>query len=536
MNTPRHDTDCPRTDAVLALHLDGDVGGPLRAEESGYEFVLPEAVAEHLQDCAPCQTALRRARRLDAALAGAAGGAVASHDLDALAARWFAAATATASAPAGSARTVDPLAESRPDRWSAAPAAAPRPPRARRRTLAFAAGFAVFGALATLVPLAEAIGRAHDRAHHEVHGTLGAAIGAAPIRPPAHVPPAGAMPTAATPGTTRPAPTRSRRPTPTADEWLAHFADAGQAAALRQLAVRHVVAAIDRGAGGDLLQRFTEQLCTIAPQAGGAAADADVREDASAEALALAGRSRRFVAHLAADLQRLDSGRTPTAAELAALAVATWIGNRELDAGIVRAVRRAPELTSAVAAALRADRRAAGGASLALDCWHALATTGGLADEAGAAAAWFAGSPARHFAELVAEYSVARDATRRQRILFALGCAADGSTVQPLLLHLASRRREEALAAAYALAQLPHRDLRPLVPAAQRDPDAWLLRAALLHAGLLAPQLRSVELTVHGEPAAPSFARFVPFALRCRDGLPDGRAARGDADGIGTGG
>ena len=63
---------CGKTDAVLALYLDGDIGAA-GAEDSGFELVCPDTLATHLRDCPTCQLSLQRARRLDAVLAESAG-------------------------------------------------------------------------------------------------------------------------------------------------------------------------------------------------------------------------------------------------------------------------------------------------------------------------------------------------------------------------------------------------------------------------------------------------------------------------------
>jgi hypothetical protein len=65
----------------LAVHLDGDLALEAFDREAyeplGYGFVCDDSLHTHLRECATCQTALQRARRLDAALATMAGRAVA---------------------------------------------------------------------------------------------------------------------------------------------------------------------------------------------------------------------------------------------------------------------------------------------------------------------------------------------------------------------------------------------------------------------------------------------------------------------------
>lgn len=90
---------CARTDAVLAIHLDGDLAREAFDREAceplGYGFVSDDSLHTHLRECATCQMALQRARRLDAALAAMAGRAVADQvaasgcSLDELSDQWL---------------------------------------------------------------------------------------------------------------------------------------------------------------------------------------------------------------------------------------------------------------------------------------------------------------------------------------------------------------------------------------------------------------------------------------------------------------
>lgn len=66
---------------MLAVHLDGDLEQESFDREAceplGYGFVSDDSLHSHLRECLTCQTALQRARRLDAELASMAGRAVA---------------------------------------------------------------------------------------------------------------------------------------------------------------------------------------------------------------------------------------------------------------------------------------------------------------------------------------------------------------------------------------------------------------------------------------------------------------------------
>ena len=76
-----------------------------------------------------------------------------------------------------------------------------------------------------------------------------------------------------------------------------------------------------------------------------------------------------------------------------------------------------------------------------------------------------------------------------------MGCAKDDTTLPALLAALHSPQRDEASAAAWGIAMLPHEVLRPLVPTA-KAPRANLLRAILARASLPAaePWLRQLGL------------------------------------------
>ena len=88
---------CARTNAVLAVHLDGDFdeAPAMDREQLGYEFLSSAALHDHLSECTACQQVLQRARRLDAVLASTAGQAIADQvtasgrSFEELTARWL---------------------------------------------------------------------------------------------------------------------------------------------------------------------------------------------------------------------------------------------------------------------------------------------------------------------------------------------------------------------------------------------------------------------------------------------------------------
>lgn len=108
-------TWCRWSDAVLARHLDGELA------DDGVDHPLDA----HLQTCARCQQALRRARRLDAVLAQESGefqhGRLRNGELEA---RWFAAVAVAARGDSAVAARSVPTRLLRHRRWLAVAAAA----------------------------------------------------------------------------------------------------------------------------------------------------------------------------------------------------------------------------------------------------------------------------------------------------------------------------------------------------------------------------------------------------------------------------
>ena len=524
MSAPASNAPCPRTDAVLALHLDGDLGGPLRPDESGYEFVCPQSLTEHLQDCASCQQALRRARRLDACLAEAAGrrGAGQGDALDRL---------LTYALPAdllhAAANTVETQA-SAPTRsvWRrlaalAAVAALLLTPVLWLPWLQRCAPQVTEQQLADLQmpgwrrdPQPAVAEQEHDATRRRTDPLLVAADAARRVR---RLPPE----------------TAPQSPPP-----LATLADAAAPTPLRLLAGQHLLRELDASpaantaATRDLAAAVTAALAStlaeapqiVAPQTAQPAPAQQPTRDLAAALLDAARGSPRLINHLRQTLSQLaNSSSVPGRAEHEVIGVAALLAQRDLDAALVRVVRRWPELASVLAAALRQDRGGGGRAALRFDAWQALAVRGELDEDFGSAALWFAGAPATTFAELDAELAASRTAARRMRCLLAMGCCDDARTLPWLLRQLGAARQDDALAAAYALSHLPHRDLQPLVPTARRERDAWLLRAALTQAGLLGDlpgNLLPPQWTAQGAPAEVSLSRFITFAHGFRERLP----------------
>ncbi len=446
---------CARTDAVLALYLDGDVDGD-GLESSGFGLVCGASLRDHLLACATCRTQLLRARRLDARLATQAGRAVDGDELEQLATRWFAA--------------LEPI-----------------PTTPRRATFARAAGLA----LLLLLPLAIAA----------FWWWTGTPSQAATVPMPATPPPTESTPVepaatgpVLTPPTTPPqaagdiliasdAPQRrARQPradaaqrAPAPADLQSILVDACLPATERLTATERLVAV---AAGG----RRTEGAAAFAALLAALAALGDRDGDQCAfhrRALDVVRNEAHLLGQVLADLQRLDTRRgSPARGDLALLTVAARLGDRALDLAIERAVRRHPDLADPLAAALRCDVRAAGGASLLLDIWQDLTARGELAGDAAGPCAWFAGQPLAVFDEVERILRTTRSAPRRVQCLLALGQGSSERSLAVLCEHVRQAPFLEAHAAAFALSQRPRSQLEPLVARA-RDDDSYLLRAAL---------------------------------------------------------
>lgn len=523
MTQHREPPACPRTDAVLALCLDGHVGDhdsagqrcgehrderhcadqpadPATLAACGYGFVSEQSLEQHLQSCAPCQRALRRSRRLDAALASSAGRALADHvaaggaPLAALEHRWFAAVAAAATATMAPADTGRPLAATDPA--AAARRRERHRPRAAQRCrepLQVTAVALLLGCLAVLgwsdPPRTRAAAVAAAPASND---PLAQAATDTDARPDA---PRGvadglagrlralrsAPATAAAPGDAALPDAPGQASLPIA-ELARRFADCERSAPERRAAGRRLLAATEPGAPA--VERALDALfaalagCSDRTPDLAALHDAMIDEVRAAPA-ARAGLERRLLA-LAAPGP--SAPKPPDEDAEAALVVAARVGGAPLDLAIRRALRRQPELTGVLAAALRSPtgRPVAG---LLLDAWRDQVALGRQADDEKWARHWFAGQARTTFDELLAELADARSAPRRVRCLLALGCEPDGATVEVLRAHLESPQRDEALAAALGLAELPHRVLQPLLASARQEDDG-LLRAALARAGL----------------------------------------------------
>jgi len=546
-----HSPACPKTDAVLAIYLDGDV----EMDASGFEFACVEALTQHLRECHTCQRELQRARRLDAMLAENAGRMIASHanqggrnsrgigprgigprgigprgigprgQLDELATRWFVAvaeqATPTPQAP-GSRN----FAFAKPRRWVGevlAPLLHPHAPllAACLGGVALVIGTWWLGQSTgrQLAPIS--VGRAPhaaqlaasegpsiaeltDQSRRSAQGTLpkpseglqagihaGPQAGASP-RPSAIV--------VANDAARRRPTTNLSQPVVDPIDQLRHLADVTLPTPLRIAAVKVLLLTLRPGsANGPML--LTSLMQTMAAgQVGTNATDSSLAADRGAMA-ALHAEVRQdawFVAQLRTSLQRLDHPKvTPNLDDLAVVTVAARLGLRELDTALLRAVRRHEQLVPALAAALRTNLRPQGAASLLLDAWGERAERGGQPDEEAAAQLWFAGQPEAIFDEVRTELVAARSSPRRVRCLLALAHSPTAQCLDVLVAWTAAGCRAEAYAAAFALAQLPTRWLRPLAARAALEHDAFLLRAALARAGVrdASPWLESLALS-----------------------------------------
>ena len=432
---------------MLALYLDGDIGlpaesGPSAAgcgDESGFDFVCPETLAEHLRDCASCRSELRRARRLDAMLAEGSGRVLAEHlaserGLDDLCARWFAseryaepqpsvpqpgepqpAASLEVGALEVGVGDLPVVALRRGDDEPAAPeralaALAGGSPTTSAHARARAAAWRRHAPLLAascggllLVVVCWYLGRGDLRQHdltqpnhvprelqqaQRVLAQTASIASAAPTPPPAaaaaaKAPPAPLRPTssARTPAPSEGAAPPRRRPELAAlpidtDVELRRLADHNGLPGVRVAAAR-LLALAARPGMPKAAATMADLLTTLAAACSPVATGTKSGADGLAAVHEALRQEPQFVAHLRTCLQRLEA--PPRAAELtdlAAFTVATRLGNRELDLAVQRLVRRRPEFVESLAAALRSGSRSQGGAQLLLSVWSDLAERG----------------------------------------------------------------------------------------------------------------------------------------------------------------
>jgi hypothetical protein len=511
MNGNDREPECPRAGAVLAIHLDGDV------DESGFGFVCGETLATHLRECSSCQRLLQRARRLDAALASSAGRMLADHltTIDVVAKRWFAAATAAPApepAPIAAAEAISPIL--------AGSMAAPRThgvDRRQRVTTWSAAACVLVCAITAVIllrdpspPPTQAPATAAPQTPITVPDVVGAkqevlVAAAAPAEDmPAKVGPVVADATSCTVGLVLAddAVLRAlREPRALPDQELAlplpelqrRVGDAAIAPPARVAAARALFAAC-HPFSPDARNATRLLLDLLASFGDRSAAERLLHGDL----LAMARGTPYFLAWLQARLGHIGARGTGRD-DLAAVAVATRLDDRDLDLAVRRAVRRNPDLATTLAAALRGGLRENGAGALLLETWHDLASRGALTDDDAAAWSLFGGQAHNVFEDLEHELRSSRAAPRRLRCILGLGCAADDRTVPILLELLHSNDHAEAHAAAFALAGLPHRCLRDLLPRATANEGLYLLRAALARAAL--PETRSWPLVMALTPA-----------------------------------
>ncbi len=544
---------CGKTDAVLALYLDGDVeGDTLGADASGFAFACTETLASHLRECRSCQRELQRARRLDALLAETSGRGLANHldaagGVDALAARWSHPEHLVVNAGEPQLPVPDPQRIVVAIAGVAAFRDAHR--GAFRLFAASAAGLALIVAARFLAQPAAPVRLSVNAGRTTPLGPSGRSgerVPEARVAPVAPVVATAAalpiIPVAEDAARRRPS-VPAALPIDVAAEQL-RLADANELPGVRLAAAKLLLLASRPGMPNATatLARLTETL------AAGHAGNGRQGQAAVATLAAVHTAMRKegtFMAYLRSVVQRLETPHSsPGLDELAAFTVACRLG--DLDAAVLRSLRRHPELDCVVAAALRTGLRRDGAGLLLLDCWGDLADRGEGAergeradrgeraergdnerlDDGLAAERWFRGQPPAVFDEVRAELATTRSGPRRVRCLLALGHCPSMQHQDTLLAWSATGYRPEAYAAAFSLAEAPADRLRPLANQAAQDRDAVLLRAALARAELaeaaawvdpllLSPADRA-QLT-HG-----TFAQFPTVVAWFRDRAPAG--------------
>ena len=458
---------CPHAAQVLASHLDGDVTLPFA------DGLLPHELSRHLVDCADCQRDLARARRLDAALAASAGarlGDDAGERLEALL----------------------QIAVARAQQEPPAPARRRRPLPFLPRLLAVAALVAAAFALLQPRPPAPFV-----------------------AAPPRHIARAPTPPPAATPQRTPP-PTASTTPT----TWVSPSA-AAPAPILRPARSRADVLALAAllnhapvPKGSDAIHSRFAEAVELRLVAGSYLLDGGRADGCDAWIAAVAGlpagpllqgllddgRKRsallqRLKAHLRAGVgdHTLDY--------MQRLCTAARLGDRHLDASLVGLLHRDPTLLDAVVAALRAPLSRPGRTELLMTVWSDLAVRELVPDDDVTAARLFAAQPLACTTELLQRFLRA-GAPERRRCCLALGVLGDAQATDQLVQCLGAPWHDEAVAAAWALGRLSAPPSGDLLATAERDANAWLLRAGLTQQLLPVSKVWLAELDLNADERA----------------------------------
>lgn len=513
MSTFQHDAlpPCSRTDAVLAVHLDGDLADKhesrdreqLDREQCGYGFVSDDSLHDHLRDCPTCQQALHRARRLDAVLASASGRCVVDHavahggsvdDLaDRLLGRAIAAATLEAwpVAPTANAPTAHPPTANPPTGDAAtgdAPTNTTTPVTTNGGTwiaaLSVAAAcFATWLCFRSVAPVAnKSAAPSEQRLAAQPHISP-----VAPMTPAATEPePQAAQEFSLPPSMAQRMHAARNRELPnqrtsSPEELAVRVAARNLSVPERLAAARRLIEATRTGSMD--ARNATRQLLGALASCGDVSNHELTVHDQLLEMLRnnhsfLLRIEQRIVAVL--ELRNFEDA---TMEMFGAIVVAARIGDDRLDNMLRRTLRRHDAAGEVITSALRCGVRMHGAGELLLACWQDMVSNGSQRNTPQWAEYWFHGQSPTSFAELAELRQQSRSNAGRVRCCLAMGCAADASTVPSLLAALKSARRDERTAAACGISMLPHRVLAKLLPKA-KVPSASLLRAALARAGL----------------------------------------------------
>lgn len=503
---------CARTNAVLAVHLDGDLGNDKRdsmfqdqiePEQFGYGFVSHDSLHDHLRDCSSCQQSLQRARRLDAVLASTAGRCVVEHSVayggfdelaDRLLGRAMAAAASNPSAgetpgEPTSLRLVEATGQSSELQSGAVqPGAVQSGAVEGTRTGTWiAAGSVAAACLATWLSFASVDGAKSDNGAASSQPSEHIAQVAAPEQPGSQADSAAGPVTASLPASLarRMHAARNRelpnQRTASPNELAARMADRQLSVPDRLAAARRLIQATRTGSMD--ARHATDELLAALASCG----DNDNHELTVHEQLLDMLRSNssllvRIEHRLLATLEMHDFDAA-SIETFGAIVVAARVDNKRLDSVLRRTLRRHEEVGDAIASGLRCGVRLHGAGKLLLNCWHDQVASGSQENTPKWAAFWFRGQSLASFAELAQLRLATRSHADRVRCCLAMGCVNDDSTLPALLAALKSPRRDESCAAAWGIASLPHRVLKQLLPKAKVQ-SASILRAALARAGM----------------------------------------------------
>ncbi len=180
------------------------------------------------------------------------------------------------------------------------------------------------------------------------------------------------------------------------------------------------------------------------------------------------------------------------------IVAAARLGHPRLDAAIVRITRRWPLTSHATIEAIASTDNRPGRVAVLLDIWDELRARRALgSDETRLLESSFRQLPPAATAELMTAAQAAKRPDRRLQCLTALGWRRDPSSVGFLLRLVDSRHHETALASGHVLSRMPVSTEDEIAACIERSRRAYVLLAALcgMRSKLPRSKLRTTTLT-----------------------------------------